>query len=257
MKRWLWGAAVVLCVSLAARFSSGNVSAAASSVTAATTAASLVLTSFASTGARMTHYVIHDYSEVNGHALSASRLRSISLSLARSMHLQQVHARARATADERWTVVTGDWPHASVQVILTSLRGRGGATATVLIIRADAAADAGLSSFTSQVKTVQQVVLAHGWVTQLSAYVQGTLPHTLSQAQAGQVASAALDAVQARSVEGLRTTHETSVSAYSPLAVNFIRTGTQRMNLQVALHDNGYAGHEDVLVGSPIIVDAY
>lgn len=63
--------------------------------------------------------------------------------------------------------------------------------------------------------------------------------------------------VKAKEIEGVRSDLVTSVSGYSPLSKDYIVTNGNKMNLQVAVHDDAHHGKTRVLVGSPIVTIEY
>jgi hypothetical protein len=92
---------------------------------------------------------------------------------------------------------------------------------------------------------------------QMSAYLTGFIPTEVSESTANKLAAQALAAVDATTVEALRTSLETSVSGYSENAPTYILTNGRRMNVQVAVHQDSYRHGTDVYIGTPIITTTY
>ncbi|GMA57562.1 TATA-box binding protein [Alicyclobacillus sacchari] len=217
----------------------------------------------AATHAEATGYGIHDWTTLNNEFLPVTQLASIGGQLVQEFGLTNANITSRQLSNESFWQVDGQWPNATnVQLVLTSLPGASGngvdsAAQTVLTITA-LGSSLTQTVFSSQYDQVEHMVAAVDGTPQMSAYLSGFYPQEVDEADADRMAMAALTAVKASTVEGLRTPLETSISGYSAKAPVYILTGdNRRMNVQAAIHQDSFRHGTDVYVGSPIITTAY
>jgi len=144
----------------------------------------------------------------------------------------------------------------TVQLYLSSFHHTGTPDSTVLVIRAQNSSGS-LQQLTPEMNTLSKVLDRQYIIPVLSAYISGSLPNQLTQAETNTLIQQTLQSMQATRVEGLQTVHETSISAFSPEGSYYLVTADKKMNLQVAVHYDSVHGQKNVIVGSPIIIDPY
>lgn len=220
-------------------------------------------TAMAATGASPDGYAIHDWTVLNHQFIDKQALQSIGQQLKQDFNITKAKVTTRSEQNQMFWQVDGQWSNSTnVRLVLTSLLGTStsgktsAANETVLTITA-LGSDSSLANFAQQYDHIENMVASVQGTPQMSAYLTGALKAQVSESQANILASKALKAVNATSVEALRTKWETSVSGYANDALTYIDTNGKRMNIQVAVHDDTYHHRTDVLVGTPIITTTY
>ncbi|WP_067624837.1 YwmB family TATA-box binding protein [Alicyclobacillus acidiphilus] len=215
------------------------------------------------TNASATGYAIHDWTTLNQQFLTVQDLAKVGGKLVQEFGLVNANITSRQVKNESFWQVDGSWPNGTnVQLVLTSLPGSGSvddidsSAQTVLTITA-LGSNLTKDVFASQYDQVERMVAAVEGTPQMSAYLTGFIPTEVSESTANKLAAQALAAVDATTVEALRTSLETSVSGYSENAPTYILTNGRRMNVQVAVHQDSYRHGTDVYIGTPIITTTY
>lgn len=213
--------------------------------------------SFNTTGATATSFLIHDYSTVNQHFASTSNLLNIAKTMSSDLGLTNVTAGKRVGQSEHILELSGTWSnHIDMLIVLSSFHMTDGMPdSTVLILRAKSNTG-NLSELESRMSAIANELQHLRISPSLDAYITGYVKPRLTQTQTNQVIAHTFDAVRANRVEGLTSNLVTSISGYSPEGPTYIMS-KGKMNLQVALHWDGYKHHTNVTVGTPIIVDPY
>ncbi|WAH36857.1 YwmB family TATA-box binding protein [Alicyclobacillus dauci] len=218
----------------------------------------------AATNASPNGYAIHDWTILNNQFMNHTQLASLGEQLEKEFALTNAKLTTRSEQNETYYQVDGQWPNSTnVRIVLTSLPGTttqspstDEAAQTVLTVTALGTGSAA-DNFARQYDGVEHMVAAVQGTPQMSAYLTGSLASEVPQQQANHLATMALQAVNASSVESLKTQWETSVSGYAADALTYIYTNGRRMNVQVAVHDDTFHHSTDVLVGTPIITTTY
>jgi len=91
----------------------------------------------------------------------------------------------------------------------------------------------------------------------INSCIQGNINDKLNNISQSVLTEGILHNLDATTVEELDTDLVKSVSAYSPLLKNFIWTGSNKMNIQVATHYNSLDKKTTLTVGTPIIKIEY
>lgn len=213
--------------------------------------------SFEATGASPTSFLIHDYSTVNQRFMSSSELLKLAERLSTDLQLMNVTAGKRVGQNEHILQLSGTWSnHITVFIVLSSFHMTDGMPdSTVLVLRAQS--DTGnLSELLPHMSAIENQLQDQRIPVNLDAYITGYIKPRLSKEETNQLITKAFEAVEAKHTEGLTSELVTSISGYSPEGPTYIMSKT-KMNLQVALHWDGYNQHTNVIVGTPIIVDPY
>lgn len=256
MKRIImWACAAAIAFTILGRIVPAMASNSGSSV--AREEAVYLTTSFAATGATPISFLIHDYSTVNQRFMSSNDLLSLAEKMSSDLGLANVTASKRVGQDEHILQVSGTWSNQiKVLVVISSFHMKDGMPdSTKLVFRAQSQAG-DLSEMAPHMSAVANELQDLQIPSNLDAYITGYVKPKLSQKQTNQVIAKAFDAVQAKRTEGLTSKLVTSISGYSPEGPTYILS-RNKMNLQVALHWDGYNHHTNVIVGTPIIVDPY
>lgn len=221
-------------------------------------------TSLRATGATPDGYFVHDWSTVNHTFLNSANLAQIGGEIEQELSIENAKLTLRENANETFYEIDGDWPNqTAVQLVLSSFAptlGNDGIPilpgSTVLVISATSTSK-NVAPLADAYQSLENAVSAAGITPEMSACLEGYCSARIIGVHATNLATEALQAVDAVSLGGLTSTLETSLSGYSPQGLNYILTNGQRMNLQVAVHDDSYANRTNVLVGTPIITTAY
>ncbi|MDI9258833.1 YwmB family TATA-box binding protein [Alicyclobacillus sendaiensis] len=215
------------------------------------------------TGATPSAYLIHDWTQLNVSFLNETQLAALGAQLVQELGLSDVQTQATQLVNETYWRAVGTWPSgARAEVVLTSFPGApsgagDGQPETVMTVTASSS-NLTEGQFSSQYDQVERTVASVNGTPQMSAYIAGFKPSEVSEAEADGMAIAALRAVGAVAVEGIRTPLETSLSGYSARAPVYVLAGDhRRVNVQVAVHDDSFRHGTDVYVGSPLVIATY
>lgn len=213
---------------------------------------------FNATGAKATGFVIHDYSTVNQQFMSVSDLQNLAETMVADFGLTNVKAGKRVGQDEHIIQLSGTWSkQTSVSIVLSSFHMTDGMPdSTILVLRAKTETS-NLAELAPQMSAISTELQRLRISSQLDAYITGYVKPKLSQQQTDHVISKAFVTVKAERTEGLSSTLVSSISGYSPEGPTYILSNGKKMNLQVALHWDGYNHQTNVIVGTPIIIDPY
>ncbi len=213
-------------------------------------------TSFGATGATVIGYLIHDYGTLNNQFLSQTELAQVSSGIANNLALKDTKTEGRSIPGENAYQMTGIWEgNTTVSIFLSSFHMTDG-DETYIVIRASNN-QRSISQLSGQMKEIANALQNVHIAPQLDAYITGFTSKKLSEQETEDTVSRAFQSVNAVRTEGLNSALETSISGYSSEAPDYIISGDKKMNLQVALHWDGYDKRTNVLVGTPIIVDPY
>ncbi|QIB27649.1 YwmB family TATA-box binding protein [Caloranaerobacter azorensis] len=91
----------------------------------------------------------------------------------------------------------------------------------------------------------------------ITTCIIGTFDGKLNEDEKIKKVSKALNSINGRKVEGLFNDSLISISAYSPLIDEFIYTGNNKMNVNIALRYNEYEDKTYIWIGTPIISIGY
>jgi hypothetical protein len=214
--------------------------------------------SFGATGATVTGYMIHDYATLNHQFLSQSELAQVSSGIAKNLGLKGTKTEGRSVTEENAYQMTGIWGgNTAVSIFLSSFHMTDGMpNETDIVIRASSNQHS-IRQLPAQMKEIANVLQNVHVAPQLDAYITGFTSKKLSEQETEDTVSRAFQSVHAVRIEGLNSALETSISGYSSEAPDYITSGGRKINLQVALHWDGYDKRTNVVVGTPIIVDPY
>lgn len=256
MKRFImWGFPFALFFAVFVRTSSAMAS--DSGALVAKSEAAYLETSFKATDARASSFLIHDYSQVDTRFLSISDLLGLAETMSSSLGLTNVTAGKRVGDQVHIVQLNGIWSdHSKVSIVLSSFHMTDDMPdGTILTVRAKSNAGNLLDlapHMSAMARELQHLQIPIG----IDAYIAGYVKPRLSQTQTNHVIAHAFDVVHAKQTEGLTSRLVTSISGYSAEEPAYI-VSKGKMNLQVAVHWNGYDAHTDIIVGTPFIVDSY
>ncbi|MBF8376928.1 YwmB family TATA-box binding protein [Alicyclobacillus mali] len=215
------------------------------------------------TGTSPSSYLIHDWTQLNASFLNEAQLTALGAQVVQELGIADVQTQATQLANETYWRAAGVWPGGTrAEVILTSFPGAtsgagDGQPETVMTVTASSS-NLTEGQFSSQYDQVERTVASVNGTPQMSAYIAGFKPSEVSEAEADGMAIAALRAVGAGVVEGIRTPLETSLSGYSARVPVYVLSGDhRRVNVQVAVHDDSFRRGTDVYVGSPLVIATY
>ncbi|WP_206830647.1 YwmB family TATA-box binding protein [Alicyclobacillus fructus] len=222
-----------------------------------------LMSAIRATGATPNGYLIHDWTQLNSSFLNEAQLTALGAQVVQELGLGDAQTQSIQLVNETYWKADGVWPGGTrAEIVLTSFPGaQGGAgdgqPETVMTVTASSS-NLTEGQFSSQYDQVERTVASVNGTPQMSAYIAGFKPSEVSEAEADQMAIAALKAVGAAAVEGIRTPLETSLSGYSARAsVYVLAGGNRRVNVQVAVHDDSFRQGTDVYVGSPLVLATY
>ncbi|WP_041695521.1 YwmB family TATA-box binding protein [Alicyclobacillus acidocaldarius] len=222
-----------------------------------------LMSALRATGATPNAYLIHDWTQLNDSFLDSAQLAALGGQVVQELGLASVKTQVAQLANETYWRAVGAWPGGTrAEVVLTSFPGApsgagDGQPETVMTVTASSS-NLTEGQFSSQYDQVERTVASVNGTPQMSAYIAGFKPSEVSEAEADEMAIAALRAVGAAAVEGMRTPLETSLSGYSAHApVYVLSRDHRRVNVQVAVHDDSFRQGTDVYVGSPLVIATY
>ena len=204
--------------------------------------------SFAATGAKSSSFLIHDYSTVNQRCMASKEFLTLAGKMSYNLGLTHVTAGQHVGKNEHILQLAGTWSnHMNASIVLSSFHMTDGMPdSTILVLRAQS--DAGdlpelahhMSAIANELKHLRIPV-------NLDPYITGYIQPLLSQEETNQVITKAFDTVDAKRIEGVTSNLVTSISGYSPEGPTYIMS-KEKMNLQAALHWDGYNRHPSVVV---------
>lgn len=222
-----------------------------------------LMSALRATGATPNAYLIHDWTQLNSSFMNETQLAALGAQVVQELGLAKVQTQATQLENETYWRAVGVWPSGTrTEVVLTSFPGApsgagDGQPETVMTVTASSS-NLTEGQFSSQYDQVERTVASVNGTPQMSAYIAGFKPSEVSEAEADGMAIAALRAVGAAAVEGIRTPLETSLSGYSARAPVYVLAGDhRRVNIQVAVHDDSFRHGTDVYVGSPLVIATY
>lgn len=231
-----------------------------------TTPISYVGQAFRATGATMTGYEVHDWSTLTNTFEDQAALRVQELRLTRDIGLTDIQQVSHVDAADHVLVyqgtihISGASPSQQgaemATIEMASMRFVSAPSQTVLIVRILETGSAETSLPVSY-DEVERIIKEAGGQAQVNVTLFGTIHQMLSPQKRGQIVLHALRNVDARAAGSMADRYTTSTSAYAANWGDAIMAGTQPMNLQIAMHENGYSQTTRVLVGSPIITVEY
>ena len=241
----------------------GQKVASASVESSPTSAASLVATAFAATGAKLSEYEVHDWTTLQNKALTLSQLEAIGKQAAKVLAISTKPTWTRTSAGESTVlyavhqVKKGANRSLQATIELMSMKFPNVTPQTVLVIRELVTTTNGFTMHDTY-QRVQSAVLAAGGQPHLNVTMVGDLSGQLNTSARASVVQHVFACTGGTPLQGMQDAYTTSTSGDVP---NFtgpsIRSGRQNLNLQVALHKRDYQKDTKVLVGSPIITIEY
>ncbi|MHB1628334.1 MAG: YwmB family TATA-box binding protein [Bacilli bacterium] len=239
---------------------------------------------FDATHSRLTGFEVHDWSTLHDGFSSVAVLTRDAKRVAQEMGVSSPHLYTHDGSRDHVAVWSGflqsgkgtvrmqatvqmaslSFPHAPAQtVLILRLLASGpsypGERGGRLPVRSSApGSEMGLfRDFAAAYRTVRTAAAASGGNAVVNATLFGVIPALLNTAHRGAVVRAAYAAVHAQPLQAMVYAYTTSIAGYAASGGSPALAGSQRINLQVALHENSYNRSTRVLVGSPIITVEY
>lgn len=219
------------------------------------------------TGAEPDEYLLNSWDSLNHQFLSENEDLSIAREMVQEMKLRRAKLYHTATSVEHYVLVDALSPTGSrVELVVTSFAPTTSVEGTTAGELVDSSTVLAVTEehqgYTSQALTADEEQLAAallqiGAKPQISSCLMGHLDAKMVGVQANQLAERALHAVDAKSVQTFQSGLETSISGYAPRNLTYIVSRGQPINLQIAVHYDGYQHDTNVLVGTPIITTTY
>jgi len=220
-----------------------------------------VETAFAATRAHFTGYEVHDWTTLNDAFLSQQAVHRLSHELAMKLHLSQPRLYQHQDSRDHvalWSgtvVVQGLSLQSTVEVASLDIPNAPAQTVVILRVLGGGNAQATLDRVYAAVDGLADAIGGHA---QVNATLFGALPGLRTGEERSAAIRRAFAAVGAQELQPMQSPYTTSVAGYAPQAtVATAQAGQQTLNLQVALHADGYKSVTRVLVGSPIITVEY
>ncbi len=218
-------------------------------------------TAFRATGAAYSGFEIHDWTTLSDTFRPESALRATASRLAAELGGRHLHYYGHVDSRDHVALFTGTYgtrSHLSVE--LASLRLV--PAQTVLVVRiwrqeATGGAARVFSRLPAMYADVQRAVRSIGGRPTVNASLFGHIDRLLAPAQRSRTVDAAFGAVAALPLQPMVLPYTTSVAGFAAAGIPYIVGGTQRLDLQVALHEDHFNHYTRVLVGSPILTVEY
>ncbi|MFC4769502.1 YwmB family TATA-box binding protein [Effusibacillus consociatus] len=202
-------------------------------------------------------YYVHNWSIVNQTFMTMDELAQMAQKM--NSVLQIPNAQENKINGERQYVyqLYGRWdPSTEVSLALTTMNLQGQQPQTVLVIKIERDSNR-VQDITQSVEKVKSTAAQIGVSPQISTCIKGFYNDRIDSMGRNQIIGRVFKAVNANEVEGIRSDSLVSVSGYSPLSKEYIKTNGKRMNLQVAVHYDAFQKKTRILVGSPIVTIEY
>lgn len=229
---------------------------------AAAAVAPFVVRAFRATGARVTGFEVHAWSTLADGFETTGTLRSRALSVARALGFTGLALTVHDGRADHVVVWKGRYTNPSLggtavgTVEFASMEFPGQKPQTVCVARILAATGTAAALAPAYADIAAAVAVLHGDTAQ-NATLFGDKGTPLGTVARAALARKALATARAKPIGRMTITYTTSVSAYAPIAVPTLPSGTQKIDLQVAFHENFYNKDTRVLVGSPIVTLEY
>jgi hypothetical protein len=105
--------------------------------------------------------------------------------------------------------------------------------------------------------TVLQVFKDYGLKPRVNSCITGTFDGKLDYKRVDQIGSVVLEAAGAKKIEGIKDENLISVSAYSPVMGDSVMTGSEKVNLNLAIRYNSLENKTYIWLGTPVIAIEY
>ncbi|MCY0888723.1 MAG: YwmB family TATA-box binding protein [Alicyclobacillaceae bacterium] len=222
----------------------------------------------AATGATPSEYLLNAWSRLNHTFSSEQKLMSAAKKLVQEMGVQNAKWSMQASSVEHYVLASGRLPSGGqVNIVLTSFApstsvegtsaGELVDSSTVLVLTDENRAYSE-ANFVRDERRFEAALQSEGQPPQISSCLIGHLDAKIMGVHAENLAYHALHTVGAVPLQTFQSGGlETSISGYAPRQLTYIITDDHRMNLQVAVHYDGYQQDTNVLVGTPIITTTY
>lgn len=216
----------------------------------------LLLRAFDTSTAEAEGYYVHNWSVVNNTYMSMKELQQMAERL--NSTLQIPDAQVNKIDDEHQHIyqLYGRWdPRTTVSLVLATMDLEK-QPQTVLVIKVERESNR-VQDITRSIEKVKETTKSIGVAPQISTCIKGFYSDRIESTERNQLIQRIFASVNAGEIEGIRSELITSVSGYSPLSKEYIKTNEKRMNLQVAMHYDAYQKKTRILVGSPIVTIEY
>jgi len=217
---------------------------------------------FAATGAQMSGYAIHDWSQLSYQFESVRQIGEIVDKLGQELGIQmekkiQNNIAGDGHSGQTFSEVYGTWADSTnISVTVSSFRFRTGQEETILVISVTSNGH-NLTDYQGDVVRIQKALTSIGASQQISACIEGSRGDMMSGGQAQLLIKHAFESVGATSVEGVQTSELSSVSGYSAESPQYILTRGRKMNIQIGIHNDTVHQRTNIVVGTPIITVTY
>lgn len=212
----------------------------------------LLLQTFQSVGAEPEHYVLHHGSRTT-QLLARNQLDGWVKRIEESLHTTS--SRKQKEPDGvRYTALGKIGRNLKVEINVINDEPQKEWSHPYVSIQVTGRGKPGLE-WTLARKRVADILYSNGMSPHFHYSIQGSQPFPSSRLE--QPIVQALEKLQAKEVESMRTNHTISISAYSPLLPNGLKTGGGLMNIQAATRVNHDTNRLIFTLGTPIITIEY
>ncbi len=216
---------------------------------------------FAATGAVYSGFEIHDWTTLSNTFDGETALQATAKRLAVSLGGKGLHYYGHVDPRDHVALFTGTYgARDNLSVELASMRLTDPQTVLVVRIWRQGSTSPGAQAFArlpGMYAAVAQAVQSIGGRPMINASLFGHLALLAPPAKRAEVIRGAFGAAGAEPLQPMVLPYTTSVAGFSGAGVPYILGGSQKLNLQVALHEDNFNHYTRVLVGSPILTVEY
>ena len=216
---------------------------------------------FAATGAVYSGFEIHDWTTLSNTFDGEAGLQATAKRLAVELGGKGLHFYGHVDPSNHVALFTGTYgtrDHLSVE--LASMRLAAPQTVLVVRIWRQESTSPGSQAFArlpGMYANVEQAVQSVGGRPMVNASLFGHLAPLTPPEKRLQIIRSAFGAAGAAALQPMVLPYTTSVAGFASAGVPYIVGGRQKLNLQVALHEDNFNHYTRVLVGSPILTVEY
>lgn len=223
---------------------------------AAMTEEEALIASFASTGAEVMESTISCWSKLNDRFLGISQVSAEINRIVELMKLDKVTTVKNVESSDRLNkvVLYGTKGSKSYSIALESVKkDYGGETYIVF----DVSMDRSYKFLKSERDFIAALLPKDAASVNCSSCIIGTYMGKLTEGEIEKKTRTALQAINARKVEGVETDELLSISAFSNSVDSFVLSRQQRVNIQVAVRFSPYDNKTYIWIGTPLIPMEY
>jgi len=211
---------------------------------------------FLKTGAEAMESTISCWAKLNNRFMSMDRLGEELERVVEGLRLQKVQILKNTESDDQLNkiVLYGTKDSKAYSISLESINNEKGGE-TYLVI--DVSMDKNCKALKEEKDSIAEVIPKDAVNVNYSSCIIGTYKGKLSKEEVEAKTERALQAINAKKVEGMRNDDMLSISAFSSSVESFVLSRQQRINIQVAVRFSTYENMTYIWIGTPLIPVEY